>query len=293
MVRHGRRPVQVDLCYKAAIQGDIENVKEEVRLLLHEPVTSQEEESHPEWLYESLVEAIRQDHVDMVRYLLDEGVSEDELPGDVAVRAEALKVLELFLERGWDINRPLGHNSPPVLGIPLSTNNEKMTVWLLDHGADPNRRCDWDLTPTSFAVLTAPLESIERLFSRGADVKYGQLLHYAVLRGDHDALKVVQRITEWGAPVNQIKYEDDPTTYAQREPFGLGTPLHRAAESGNSDVVVYLLSMGADALKLDSKQQTPRYWAEQRGHVGVARILEAAELEPGIYMSTPSMLPVS
>jgi ankyrin repeat protein len=155
-----------------------------------------------------------------------------------------------------------------------------MTAWLLDHGADPNRQCDLDLTPTSCAVYQAPLQLVDYVFSRGADVCHGQLLHHAVLRDDC-AVEMVRRIVEKGAPVNKTKYEDDPNSYAQRWPFGLGTPLHRAAELGNREVVEYLLSVGADPLKLDSRKCTPRYWARERRHVEVAELLNNAEQRMG------------
>lgn len=42
-------------------------------------------------------------------------------------------------------------------------------------------------------------------------------------------------------------------------------------------IVEYLLKMGADSLKLDSKKRTPRYWAEKKDFVEVARVLREAE----------------
>ena len=152
-----------------------------------------------------------------------------------------------------------------------------MVVWLLDHGANPNSRCDWDFTPTSYAMLAAPLEIVDYIFQRGANPLCGQLLHYAVLRDKPDALEVVRRLVEKGAPINEIKYENELKTYNEREPFGLGTPLHRAAEFGKVVIVEYLLEMGADSLKLDSKKRTPCFWAEKNGFAEVVRALKEAE----------------
>ncbi|RYN85192.1 hypothetical protein AA0119_g13316 [Alternaria tenuissima] len=273
------RPKQVDICHRAARDGDLDTLKQQTWELLHDPKAAFVEQPCAAWLYPSLAEAIQQQNIEMVQFLLDENVTNGDLPADVAVHNRAFKVLELFLKRGWDINQPMGRIEPSVLSIPLCTSDEEMVMWLLDHGADPNSRCDWDLTPTSYAMLAAPLETIDALFDRGADPLCGQLLHHAVLRKTSDALKVVRKIVEKGAPVNEIKYETQRKTYIERKPFGLGTPLHRAAEFGKKDIVEYLLEKGADPLKLDTKGQTPRYWAEKEGFTDVARVLKDAERE--------------
>jgi ankyrin repeat protein len=65
--------------------------------------------------------------------------------------------------------------------------------------------------------------------------------------------------------------------FRERKPFGLGTPLHRAAELGNLEVVEYLLERGADPLRLDSRRKTPRYWADVKGHREVGIVLMQAE----------------
>ncbi|KAL5442556.1 hypothetical protein PMIN07_004805 [Paraphaeosphaeria minitans] len=271
------RPEQVDICYRAACDGDLDTLKEQAWQLLHNREAACDEQPHPAWLYRSLAEAIRQQNVEMVQSLLDENVANGDLPVEVAVRSRAFKVLELFLRRGWDINQPMARNKPSVLSIPLCTSDKEMVMWLLDHGADPNSRCDWDLTPTSYAMLAAPLETIEALFQKGANPLCGQLLHYAVLRDLPDALEVVRQLVEKDVPVNELKYENERKTYIERELFGLGTPLHRAAEFGKGNIVEYLLKMGANPLKLDSRGRTPRFWAERNGFEEVVRILKEAE----------------
>jgi len=165
-----------------------------------------------------------------------------------------------------------------MFSIPICTHDKEMVIWLLDHGANPNSRCNWDCTPASLAMYTAPIETIEYLFQRGADPLYGELLQWAVIRNKPDGLDVVRQIVEKGAPIDEIKYANDPKSYYLRKPFGLGTPLHRAAEDGKVDIVKYLLEMGADPLKLDSKGRTPRYWAEQSGGTAeVVDVLKEAE----------------
>ncbi|KAF1828975.1 ankyrin [Decorospora gaudefroyi] len=271
-------PKEVDLCYEAVCKGDVDGVKEQVQRLLHnDEAVPAEQKPDPRWLFYSLGKAIEQKDVEIVRFLLENDVAGGDLPGEIAVRSGAYKILELFLDLGWDINKAMGRNRPSVLSIPLSTSDEVMVTWLLDHDADPNSRCEWDLTPTSHAMLYAPLETIKTLFQRKANTSCGQLLHYAVLRDGPDALAVVRFVVEQGAPLNEVKYKNHPVTYKEREPFGLGTPLHRAAEFGKLDIVEYLLENGANPLILDTKKKTPRFWAEEKGHTDVASILEEAE----------------
>ncbi|KAF2808666.1 uncharacterized protein BDZ99DRAFT_499098 [Mytilinidion resinicola] len=93
---------------------------------------------------------------------------------------------------------------------------------LLNHGADPNARCAWDFTPMSLAIYQAPLELIDYVFSRGGDACRGQLLQLAVIRKKPDALHVLRRVIQRGAPINEVKYEKEPTVYSEREPFGRG-----------------------------------------------------------------------
>ena len=70
---------------------------------------------HPKWLYRSLAAAIINGNVEIVRFLLDEKVVDGDLPIESAVRGQSSEVLELFLQYGWDINRPLARNEPPAL----------------------------------------------------------------------------------------------------------------------------------------------------------------------------------
>ncbi|KAF2870492.1 ankyrin repeat-containing domain protein [Massariosphaeria phaeospora] len=233
------RPEQVDLCYRAACNGDLDGVKEQVRQLFHNPeVAYVGERPQPGWLYDSLLTAIQRNDAEMVQFLLDENVTDGYLPVEPAVRARAFEVLEQFLRNGLDINQPFRRNEPPVLSIPICTSDKEMVTWLLDHGANPNSPCsEWDFTPVSIAMYPAPIETINYLFQRGANPLNGELLQWAVIRNEPNGLDLVRHIVEKGAPIDEIKYANDPKSYYQREPFGLGTPLHRAAEDGKVDIV--------------------------------------------------------
>jgi hypothetical protein len=115
---HFYRPPEVGLCDNAARNGNLKRVKELVQQLLHSPRPSSETlKPHPGWLYNSMTTAIERHDLNMVQFFLDENVTTKDtiLPFEDAVRCRAFEILELLLHRGWDINKPLHRNEPPVL----------------------------------------------------------------------------------------------------------------------------------------------------------------------------------
>lgn len=68
-------------------------------------------------------------------------------------------------------------------------------TWFLEHGADPNTRCQIpDCTPLSYAVAEASFDAIEILFRYGGSADQGRLLHYAAKRDQTESLKVLNFI---------------------------------------------------------------------------------------------------
>jgi hypothetical protein len=91
-----------------------------------------------------------------------------------------------------------------------------------------------------------------------------------------DILDVVRRLVEQGAPINEVKYENEPEVFWERKPFGLVTPLHRAAELGELEVVKYLLEQCADPLKLDSREKVPRIGRRSKS---ILRLLKSSKMQ--------------
>jgi ankyrin repeat protein len=151
--------------------------------------------------------------------------------------------------------------------------DEEMTTWLLNHGADPNRQCKIDDTPLSYAVQTAPISNIKLMFDCGGDIHRGQLLHRAIRR-ENDIIEVLTMLLEKGAPLNAIMYQEHKFSRVILDYLGPGTALHRAAELGRVDVVRYLLNRGADTTILDTKGRTPLERAESQNQTEIVEILK-------------------
>ena len=159
--------------------------------------------------------------------------------------------------------------------ISFALDDETLTQWFLDKGADPNIRPGIHCTALSIAVLRAPKHIIELLVDRGGNVSHGQLIHYAACRKGDDRLKVFEVLLSCDAPgLDEIMYHNSPESFDMFRAFGLGTPLHLASENGHIEVVQYLLARGVNTTTRDSCGRTPLDYAQRNGHIGIFELLQ-------------------
>lgn len=132
-----------------------------------------------------------------------------------------------------------------------SLSDRALAEWLLDHGADPNARAHFDITPLSVAAQSAPLDVIKLLFARGASAHKGTPLHHAVRHQRSN--DVIEFFIEQGAPINDLQYCTDELTWNHfAMVLPLGTALHEAARVKSERIVELLLRHGADPKISDS-----------------------------------------
>lgn len=154
----------------------------------------------------------------------------------------------------------------------------EMVRWFLAHGANCNARCDWDRTAVSDAVYNGSLSTIYMMLQHGGDTRKGQLMHCAMKRESIDQLALIDLLIAYGAPVNARMYENDARSWMENSLFGMGTPLHAAAEQGKLALVECLLDHGADTSILDSAERTAFTLAKEGGHDDVANRIETRSI---------------
>ncbi|CAG8961847.1 hypothetical protein HYFRA_00014038 [Hymenoscyphus fraxineus] len=196
----------------------------------------------------------------------------------IACMKERIEIAEILLQNGATPFLPILHN--PVfmkhpLSLAISSGHigvvELLLAWYKREYAPsgefpsmlPKDR-EYPSLLHKAAVASSP-RIVELLLEynvpRGTDPT---ALLFAVERGHEEAIEPLLRVKE---EINIRGGEDSVT------------PLHVAAERGNTSLLSRLLENGADANLKDKFDRTPRMLAEAKGHEEVARILMRAESE--------------
>ncbi|KAI6862166.1 hypothetical protein KC343_g9754 [Hortaea werneckii] len=220
-----------------------------------------------------LHQAVKNTRLSIIRAILSYDatiINEDVLV--IAIESRSTAMLSLFVEMGWDINEALGPWDPPPLA--LAVHDRDMVRWFLQNGADPDARCNLDLTPLSVAVEVGHFEVVKLMMGESRRIRSGQLLHHAVRREAPDCAQVIEYILGQGADVNEVMYQHEIKSYLQLEAFGLGTPLHEAAKLGKLDVIELLGRYSANPLIEDSLGMMPIQVAEAMNHSDACGLLQ-------------------
>ncbi|KAM3414378.1 hypothetical protein BST61_g11019 [Cercospora zeina] len=216
-------------------------------------------------------EAIHQQRPGLLQYLCERLSRVKYFAAPALQRVRSTSVFQVLLDNEWTANASLARKSPPLLGF--MTCSIELTRWHLAHGADPNLRCDWDITPLSVCIRNAPLSTVHILLRYGGDTRLGQQLHFALERTSLDQLAVIDMLLSFGANVNARMYEDDGQSWLENQALGMGTVLHKAVELGNEDVVAFLLDHGALCSIQDSVGRTALDIAEEKGFRSIVELI--------------------
>lgn len=160
-----------------------------------------------------------------------------------------------MISKGFDINARIGEKGT-ALHYAVGAGNKAIVELLVKRGADLGARDDMNATPLHVAAWKNNPEFCRLFLDAGADVN----------------------ITGWNAAEGSDR-----------------TPLHVASEVGACDVLRLFLARGANVNALDSKKQTPLYWAVFSGQVEAANILrerggveDPSKLRPAASPAVPA-----
>lgn len=122
---------------------------------------------------------------------------------------------------------------------------------LLQHDPDLSFRAYLGATPLHWAYWSGEREVVDLLFAAGAD----PTLRDVMVRCTPRAFGICVA-SNWGIlPLVKKQLENDPSLINILD--GRGTPLHEAARGGSTQVVLFLLSCGADPKLPDRDGKTP------------------------------------
>ena len=198
----------------------------------------------------------------MARWMIEHG-SDVHQGGDAPLMRAALNgyripMMELLVSHGADVNA-LWHGHFPIVFAPCESLDPDALAWLLDHGANPNRRdhgyaisghsypgTALDYVIASYARSPQRLSAcIDRLLEAGGTTRYDAPGVLELLRGRLDRL--AEQIDADPALVSRRFPELDCGQSGGRSLALQGaTLLHMAAEYGGVDAAALLLDRGAD-----------------------------------------------
>jgi ankyrin repeat protein len=240
---------------EASENGDAKTVE---RLLKKDPGLVHARRFGPGW--GPLELAARRGHTEVVALLLEAGAPmEKEAIRDAAVGGH-VKIIEMFVAKGVDINGP-----PDLMEGAVTGGSTAMVQWLLAHGASAQSK-PGKTGPLDNAAFKGHKAVAEILLAHGAradakDEAGRTPLSGAALWGNTD---IAELLIQHGAKVN------DATTKGV-------TPLMRAADVHAVGTVKLLLERGADVNARDNDQDTALMYAMRRRLSGNAE--EQAEIQ--------------
>lgn len=215
---------QNDLTSAIKNANDRQNIIEVQRLL--SPLGAPLDHDEYSLVLPAFLLALEESHLDVVDLILTRGPGFVKyIPVDEAAVFNAhIPIIECLVKHGWDVNGDLdilGH----VLGHAIDVQGEYNTdfcCWLIDHGADVNRRQGADLIrPLEIACMSnADSKLIRHLLQKGATGKSNTVLCLAAKAGNIGILRILLS-EEGGMDVNA---ECDPSDKSYTHTITEGLP---------------------------------------------------------------------
>ncbi|MEL6320619.1 MAG: ankyrin repeat domain-containing protein [Cyanobacteria bacterium J06626_14] len=181
-------------------------------------------------------QAIEQNNITLVRFLLDRGVTLHENRLQQVIRSNQQDIAALLLEHGAQVESEVTNDD---LITAVANNNLSMVIAALDNGDDVNQIDSNGYTPLTKAVSAGASNNLfQLLISRGANVNQIDGRNFTPLslaaRSSYgSSSRMMELLLSQGAQINQLD--------------GNGfTPLMRAILNSKYDAIDLLIAKGAD-----------------------------------------------
>jgi len=150
----------------------------------------------------------------------------------------------------------------------LTTSDPTAVCDSLTRGADPNEPVTGTnaVPPLVEAIQPGSIEILAMLLDAGADPN-------AVSREGFSAL--YSSVVNGNASAAQLLLDRGADPNGGQHPHKGVTPLHRAAQKGDEQMVSVLLNAGADGRRRNDNGRTPADEARRHGHDAIAEMIEA------------------
>lgn len=238
--------------------------------------------------------AISAGNIKVVEYLLQhENVSAKGLSPLIVARSASIKLLQLLIEHGFDLNEPAFY--VPSLGVggyllQRVCGDEELVRWCVEHGAKVDgMEVDPYKSPPLLETVagTGTVETFAYLLEKGAKIE-GRILHVAAQwvgsnseddEAKNKAFQTRMRMVEYLVDVLKMDVNEmdmHAVGSEEEEPMGnfWGTPICYAARHPDDghEVVRFLLERGADPY-IKGEYDAFSY-AKLEGNPRIAKVLE-------------------
>lgn len=191
-----------------------------------------------------------------------------------AIEKDLTLICRLLLKHGANVNQSFSYNRQTPLHLAIEKKGVEIVKLLIAHGADVNKEDLFGVRPIHLAARHGGVSLIRMLHAAGASLNAKDhdgktVAHWAAKSKEKGVLEYLK---EAEVVLNKQTKIVKPTlreTHPQMQ--GL-SPLHLAAEKGNSDSVQILVKNGCDPKALVEDHFGPLFYATKSGNVEVLNL---------------------